>query len=146
MAQESLLVSFVLGVALLAVVVVFLGRGWRDYTPVAGWSRAERRSVLSRGADSPAVWTAAFVVLAVGFGMAAVLYVGGSGIPEGMAAVGGAFLVTAATLVFTLYVFYGTFVSAKNRGLKNSQAALLGAWAIGSLLVVAITVKLLGLF
>lgn len=146
MAQEPLLASFALGVGLLVAVVALLGRGRRSYSVVGGWTTRERRSVVSRGADSPAVWTAVFVAVTIGFGVSAVLFVGGSDVPDGMAAVGGAFLAGAAILAFALYVFYGTFVSARNRGLKNAQAALLGAWAIGSLFVVAVVAKLFGLF
>ncbi|ADQ67151.1 hypothetical protein C499_05328 [Halogeometricum borinquense DSM 11551] len=146
MAQESLLVSFVLGVSLIAAVVVLIGRGWRNYSVAGGWTTRESGSVLTRGADSPMMWTAAFLVAALAFGTAAVLFVAGAEVPEGMAAIGGAFLVAGTTLILILYVFYGTFVSARSRGLKNAQAAFLGAWALGMLFVVAIALKLLGLF
>ncbi|SFR68985.1 hypothetical protein [Halogeometricum limi] len=146
MVQSALLVSFVLGLGLLSVVVLLTGRGWRTYSVAGGWTTRPRPSALARGADSPAVWTAAFVAVTLAFGGAAILFVGGTEIPEGMAAMGGVVLVGLATLVFGSYVFYGTFVSARNRGLKNSQAALLGAWAIGALFLVAVTLKLFGLF
>ncbi|MUV57702.1 hypothetical protein [Halogeometricum sp. CBA1124] len=145
MAQESLVVSFVLGVALIAAVVALTGRGWRQYSVAGGSTTGGGRSVVSRGADSPMVWTVAFLVAALAFGGATVLFVGGAEV-SGMAALGGGFLLAATILVFASYVFYGTFVSARNRGLKNAQAALLGAWAIGSLFVLAVALKLFGAF
>jgi hypothetical protein len=145
MAQESLVVSFVLGVALIAAVVVLTGRGSRQYSVAGGWTTGGGRSVVSRGADSPIVWTVAFLAAALAFGGAAVLFVGGAEV-SGMAGLGGAFLLAAAILVFASYVFYGTFLSARNRGLKNAQAALIAVWALGSLFVLAVTLKLFGTF
>lgn len=149
MAQEALFAGLVFGVAL-AAAVVLTGRGRREYSVAGGWATrtgtGTRPSALSRAADSPAAWTAAFVVVALAFGGAAVLFVAGGDVPAGLAAAGGAFLLAAAVLVFGLYVFYGTFVSARGRGLKNAQAALLGVWALGSLFVLAVALKLLGAF
>lgn len=147
MAQEALFVGLLFGVALVAAVVL-TGRGRREYSVAGGWTtRGEARpSALSRTADSPAVWTAAFVAVALAFGGAAVLFTAGGDISTELAAAGGAFLLVAAVLVFGLYVFYGTFVSARGHGLKDAQAALLGVWALGSLFVLAVVLKLLGAF
>lgn len=146
MAQTALLLTFLLGIGLLVGVAWFAGRGRRGYTFTADWAHRERPSAAARAVDSPAVWTVGFVTAALAFGLAAVAFVGDASVPEWLAAAGGVFLAAAATLVFVCYLFYGTFVSARNRGLKNSQAALLGSWAIGALLLVAITFKLLGAF
>ncbi|MDS0298958.1 hypothetical protein NDI76_09385 [Halogeometricum sp. S1BR25-6] len=145
MAQEALFAGLVFGVAL-AAAVVLAGRGRREHSVAGGWTTRTSPSTLSRTADSPAAWTAAFVAVALAFGGAGVLFVAGGDVPAELAAVGGAFLLAAAVLVFGLYVFYGTFVSARGRGLKNAQAALLGVCALGSLFVLAVTLKLLGAF
>ena len=52
-------------------------------------------------------------------------------------------LAVAFALVLAAYLFWGTYVSAKNHGLASSLAAALGSWVLGLILVIVVTAKLL---
>lgn len=145
MAQTSLLVGTLIGSLLVGALVVLLGRGAKSYSlpqPIAGDGE---QSLVARLAHSPGAWTAAFLLACVGFAGAALAFVGVVSLPEGTQAVVGAVLLAGGTLAFVFYLFYGTFASARGRGLENSHAAVLGSWAVGLLFVAAIALKLLGI-
>jgi hypothetical protein len=143
MAQEVLAGSVLFGVVLVAIVAYLSGRGWRTYAPAGGFA-GDGESPLSRAARSPAVWTLAFVLGTVAAGVAAVAFVDGS-VPEALQRNAGIVLAGGAALVLTGYLYYGTYVSARNRGLMRSQAALLGSWSVAMLALVVITLRLVGL-
>jgi hypothetical protein len=142
MAQTALVVSFLFGVALVATVAFVAGRGWREYTPAVAGRGDGGASPAARAANDPTVWTVVFLVAAVGGVGATVLVVGGGGgaLQQGA----GVALAVGAAAVLVGYLFYGTFVSARGRGLKSSQAAALGTWMLGMLAIAVITIKLLG--
>ena len=71
------------------------------------------------------------------------LFVGGGG---ALGRGAGVVLAAGAATVLVAYLFYGTFISARGRGLSNSQAAALGSWALGLLAIAVISFKLLGVF
>lgn len=142
MAQTALVVSFLFGVALVATVAFVAGREWREYTPAVGDRSGDGPGLVSRAASDPTVWTVAFLVAALGGVGATVLFVGDGG--EGLRQGAGVFLAVGAAVVLVGYLFYGTFVSARGRGLKSSQAAALGSWALGLLGIAVISFKLLG--
>lgn len=147
MAQVALLLSSLIGILLLGVVAALIGRGSRGYTlPARITSEEGEPSRFARAARSPAVWTLAFVGAALGLAGAALAFVGVISLPEGTRAVAGLALAAGTGLLLLFYVFYGTFASARARGLGSSQAAALGSWMIGLLFVVIIALKLLGLF
>ncbi|MFC7203445.1 hypothetical protein ACFQJC_07970 [Haloferax namakaokahaiae] len=146
MAQGFLFAGFVVGLVLLAVVVAFIGRGRREYH--VAFVTGERETLgesMRRWSSNPAVLSLGFLALAVGFGGAAVLFIGGAGIPEGMASAAGAFLIGATVLVVVTYLFYGSYNTARSWGLKRSQAVLVGSWVLGALFVVTVSLRLLGL-
>jgi hypothetical protein len=145
MAQEILVGSVLFGVAVVAIVAYVSGQGWRHYTPSGRFRRVDGPSAFRRALGDPAVWTLAFVLGVVAAGAATVTFVSG-GIPDALQQNAGLFLAVGAAVVLTAYLFYGTFVSARNRGLKNSQAAALGSWSVALLALAAIVFKLVGLF
>ncbi|WP_396612512.1 hypothetical protein ACH9L7_04350 [Haloferax sp. S1W] len=151
MAQTGLFIGFVLGVVLLALVIAYIGRGWRHYTPMAsvggggGSSGGETSSPISGWSEDPTVLSLAFLLLALGFGAVAVLFVGGAGVSEEMTNAAGAVLVAATVFVVVAYLFHGTYHAARSRGLERSQAVLIGSWVLGLLFIVTIMLKLLGL-
>ncbi|ELZ60744.1 MULTISPECIES: hypothetical protein [unclassified Haloferax] len=158
MAQTGLFLGFVLGVALLALTVFLTGRGWRQYsvtnvpTPTGGGSSGnagtdESTAVTAadRWADDPTVLSLVFLLAALGFGAVAVLFVGGSTIPESVSDAAGPVLVAGTLTVVVTYLFYGTYHAARGRGLERSQAALLGSWVLGLLFVVGVALRLVGL-
>jgi hypothetical protein len=128
--------SVLMGALVLAIVGAILRlREWNDYSPGEGTGGLASLRGL---ADSPTVWIAAFLLLTVGFGGAAVLYVSGA-FPAGalLPALG-----AATFLVITGYLFVGAYSSALSRGRPTSQAVFEGTMLIGFLFVLAIAVKL----
>lgn len=145
MAQSVYLLSLLFAVALVATVVFVSGRGWRDYSPPEQFRGGDGPSLAVRAAHDPAVWAVAFVTLVVGFGGGTVLLVSGD-TSEAVKQGAGVFLVGATVVVLAAYLFYGTVISARGRGLKNSQAVALGSWMLGLAFIAAVTLKLLGAF
>jgi hypothetical protein len=145
MAQSTLLLSVVAGVVLVATVAFLSSRGWRQYAPAALGTRGEaERSPLAELAGNQTVWVLAFLAAIVVFGGGTVMAVGGGPSAE-MAGTAGLVLVAAAATVAVGYLFVGTFMAAKGRGLGNAAAAMLGSWVLGLLFIVVLVVKLMGL-
>ena len=139
MAESAYLASaFVTGALLLAVwVLVSRMENWRSYE-LSGVNLGGEGGSL---ADSPAAWTAGFLLMVLVAGGGALLLVSDA---EFAASVGGWMAVAAIFGVLLVgYLVYGTYDSARSRGLHSAQAALLSAWLFGSLIVVAIAAKLL---
>ena len=143
MVQTVLVGSLLFGLLLVGIAAYLSGHGWRRYAPLL--ERADDRSSLRRVLDSPAVWTLVFLVAVIAAGVAVVAFVAGE-LPEGINQLAGLFLVAGTVIGLTLYLFYGTFVSARNRGLKNSQAAAFGSWAVALLFIAVVVFKLMGMF
>jgi hypothetical protein len=147
----NLLSTVAMGLLLIGVVAFVRARGWR---PTTGSWRPEPAESGGSGTDalshyseaaietarSPKVWYVTFVLLVLGFPGGAVLLVASP--PE----IGGAVflgLSLAFGAVLCAFLVWGIYRSGRHRGLKSAQAAMAGAWALGSLLVVAIVVKLI---
>lgn len=126
--------------------MLFTARGWRHYTvsavPAGG---GPSQSTDRQWSDDPTVLSLIFLLVALGFGAVAVLFIGGSGIPEGVTNAAGTTLIVATVTVTVAYLFYGTYHAARGRGLKRSQAALAGSWVLGLLFTIGVTLRLLGL-
>lgn len=139
MAETAYLMSAVVTGALLVTVWTFVSRmeNWRSYK----LPNAELDAHGSNLADSAGVWAAGFFLLVAVVGGGAVLAVSN---PSLASAVGSWVAVAAvfAVLLFA-YLIWGTYSSVRHRGLHSAQAALVSAWLVGSLVLVAITVKLL---
>ncbi|MFC6872155.1 hypothetical protein [Halobellus marinus] len=143
MAQTMLLVSFLLGIGLVVGLVVLLTRGrYHHSADLAGSGNLAQR--LGRATRKPAVWAATFVLLTLLAGGATVLAVGGYGVSTDVSAGATTLLATLGTVLVVGYVFYGTFVAARARGLHAAQAAAFGSWALGLLVLVAVAASLLG--
>jgi len=146
MAQSMVLISVLTGVVLVATVVFLSGRGWRQYTPAPLGAAPERgRSSVTALAENPTVWVLAFVAAVAVFGGATVAFVGG-GVSESAVQLGGLVLLVGGGLVAVGYLFFGTFIAAKGRGLGNAAAAALGSWVLGLAFILVVVVKLMGLF
>ncbi|WP_327053449.1 hypothetical protein [Halomicrococcus gelatinilyticus] len=128
------------GIALVALAATLArSRDWRVYAPPSeerdGFDAAEATM------QSPTTWLWAFLLLALGVGGGAVLYVAGpAGVVRRSAwlAMG---IVTA--VMFGGFAFWGTYESVRHRGVGSATAALAGLWLVGGLFVVAVVVKLL---
>ena len=143
MVQTALVGSLLFGLLLVGIAAYLSGHGWRRYAPLL--EGVDTRSSLRRALDSPAVWTVAFLVVVVAAALGALAFVAGE-IPAETQQAAGLFLAAGTAVGITLYLFYGTFVSARSRGLKSSQAAALGSWAVGLLFIVVVVFKLMGMF
>ena len=141
MAQTTLIISVLSGVALVAMIAFVAERGWRQYTPAVTGGREGEASLVARAAGDPTVWAVAFLVAVIGTVGATVLFLGGGGALQRWA---GLFLAGGAVAVFVAYLFYGTVVSARGHGLANSQAVALGSSVLGLLGIAVITLRLLG--
>ena len=141
MAPPVYLASAVLfGIALVALAATLArSRDWRVYAPPSeergGFDAAEATL------QSPTAWLWTFLLLALGVGAAAVLYVAD---PAGVVRRSAWLAMGLATAVlFGGFAFWGTYESARHRGVGSAAAALAGLWLVGGLFVVAVVVKLL---
>jgi hypothetical protein len=148
MAQSAFLISVLTGVVLVVTMAFLSGRGWREYTPASlGGSAGSRDGpALADLAGNPTVWVVAFLAAVGVFGGATVAFVGGAGDAGGVVGAAGLVLLVAAGLVAVGYLFFGTFIAARGRGLGNAAAAALGSWVLGLLFIVVLVVKLMGVF
>lgn len=139
MAESAYLTSALLTGALLLAVWVLVARmeNWRSYELTTPIPDRDGRSL----ADSPAAWTAGFFLMVLVAGGGAVLLVSDAALA---ASVGGWTALAGIFGVLLLaYLLYGTYSSARHRGLHSAQAALLSLWLFGSLFLIAIAAKLL---
>lgn len=139
MAETAYLMSALVTGALLFTVWTLVSRmeNWRSYE----LPNTELDARGSNLADSAEAWTAGFFLLVLVVGGGAVLAVSN---PSLVSAVESWVAIVAlfGVLLFA-YLLWGTYSSARHRGLHSAQAALLSAWLFGSLFLVVITIKLL---
>jgi hypothetical protein len=129
-------VSAVMAVFLVAVVAFLASRAWKGYAPGDGGGESLLRSLKG----SPVVWVFSFLLVVGAVAASVVVFVSGS--PAQQALVSGV-LVGVGALLLVGYVGYGTFTSTRAHGHTNAVAAMLSAWALGVLLLFAITASLL---
>ncbi|USZ69836.1 hypothetical protein NGM10_15635 (plasmid) [Halorussus salilacus] len=92
-------------------------------------------------ADSPAAWTAGFLALAFAVGGGAVVLVSDASLAAGIGDSWVA-LVAAFAVMLGAYLLWGTYNSARVRGLHSAQAVLVSAWLFGLLFVAAVALDL----
>jgi hypothetical protein len=140
MAQTAYLTSaLVTGVLLLAVwMLVLRMENWRQYEPAGAEERRYDRS--SGDGDSVGAWIAGFLALTLVAGGGAVLLVSDAS----LAAAAGSWVALVALFGVLLgaYLLWGTYSSARFRGLPSAHAALVSAWLFGILSVAVIAIKL----
>lgn len=162
MAQATYLVSaLVMGVLVVVVAVATLRlRTWQHYTvqvprnmaTVAAETRAAQaagrpqspeftlpgEALADRLVHSQATWYLGFVVVALGFGAATLLSLGGDTAPAATT-IGLLFV-----LVLGLYLPIGLYVALRNRGHASARAAGEAALVLGVVAIVAIVGNLVG--
>lgn len=151
MASVSYMFSTLLmGLLVVGVAVALVRLGNRRQRPAAAGGGDGRTddgtdtlgrygSAIGRMARNPGTWYVVFFLLVFGFVGGALALV--TSPPE----IGGAvFLALGLAFAAALCAFlaWGVYQSSRYRGLKSAQAAMVGAWVLGSLLIVAIVVKL----
>lgn len=140
MAQQFVLATSLFGVLLVAV-TVYLTEGWRHDAP-SPQATGSAGSRVVQATHEPWVWTLSFLVAALAFGMGTLAFINGSLTP--LSGAMGTLLAVAGAFVLVGYLFYGTFVAARGRGVSDSLAAAIGAWVVGIVGVVAVVVHLFG--
>lgn len=145
MAEPAYFVSALVTGILLLGVWAFLARieDWRRYQPASTLPQPDRGGDTggsARSDDSTTAWIVGFLLLTLSVGGGAVLIVSD---PSFAAGVGEWVAVSVAFGLMLLgFLLWGTYSSARHRGLPSAHAALLSAWLLGSLSVTAIAVKL----
>lgn len=119
-------------------------RAWRQYTPGASGfgAGAGRESRLAAFVRSPAAWMLGFVLLALVFGGGALAFIGGLSLPEGVSQAAGLSMAAAAVVLLVSFLVVGVYRAAKDRGIPSSQAAAMGAWVFGLVVLTVVTVRL----
>jgi hypothetical protein len=142
MAETAYLASALATGALLLGVWALVVRmeDWRHYEPSTSGGGGRVRARSDDDGDSVAAWAAGFFLLALVVGGGAVLFVSDAAFA---AAVGNWVAIAAAFGALLVgFLLWGTYSSARFRGLQSAQAALLSAWLFGSLFVASIVAKL----
>ncbi|WP_255196919.1 hypothetical protein [Halorarius litoreus] len=131
--------SAVLMTVLVLVVVgavLRFGR-WQSYVVGEAESVGER---WNRVKSSPATWTAVFLLLSLGFGGLAVLWVSDTSLPG--AGMFGVALAALGALVLGGYLFVGVYNAARSRGRPAAWGLFEAVVMVGFAAVVAIMVNL----
>ncbi|WP_440989820.1 hypothetical protein [Haloarchaeobius baliensis] len=129
-------VSAVMAVFLVGVVAFLASRAWKGYAPESSTDGSLLRSLTG----NQLVWVLSFLLVVVAVAASVVVFVSGT---AGQQAIVSAVLVGVGALLLVGYVGYGTFTSSRARGHTSAVAAMLSAWALGALLLFAITASLL---
>ena len=131
----STLVMGLLGVGVVALMLRV--RRWQHYTPRVAYDDIDAggrpTTGLARMAGQTNTWTAAYILLVLGFLLGAVVYSSG-------AVTGTAMLAALAALV-AVYLVAGIYFAMREHGRPSAQAAAGSAVATGMLSVLAITVS-----
>ena len=134
MASAVLMTAFVLVVV---GAVLRFGR-WESYAIGEAEGIGERWHRLK---SSPATWTAVFLLLSLGFGGLAVLWVSGISVPG--AELFGVALAALAGVVLGGYLFVGVYNAARSRGRPAAWGLFEAVVLVGFAVVLAITVNLM---
>ena len=94
-------------------------------------------------ARTPAVWSIAFVVLALGVGGLAVLAVGNFDLVEGLSGSLFAVVYGVVGLLLVGFVFAGAYFGARGRGLGNAHGIAAGSFAAGLAFLVLVVGQLI---
>lgn len=140
MVSTFLLSTLAMGVVLVGVAVFMQRmRKWRHDKPDADESGFDAIASLVK---SPRAWFAAYAVLMlVGAGSVYVI-VGGAGVPDSLVDSGMLILGAVFGVALLVFVGAGTYAMVRGHDRSSSQAAGMGAAAVGFVLLAAVAVKL----
>jgi len=140
MVQVSLVASTVLmGVILLAVAVALATYGpRRKHAVTTGGASAS--GTARRVAESPAAWIGVFLLLTAVATAGAILFV----VEPAVSVPGGPMALLGVIIVAVLgYLVWGTYQSSRYRGLHRPAALAVAAWAVGTLVLIAVALRLM---
>lgn len=142
MAQLAYLASAVLmGFVLVAVAAMVVK--WRAWTPGAAVADRSGRKEVAASFNNPQGWTAGFLLATLLLAAGALLFASGTALPAVGLTVVGVVIAALFVVLIGVFLFYGVYAMALNRGLMRSQAVMLGSWAIGLLFILTIIAVLL---
>lgn len=121
--------------AVVTAVAVVRGFGWRRYRPRFG---VTGRSDAPDAVGTPTAAVVVLVALTVGVVGGGLLFVRTGGTPSTTTIVVAPFVAVAG------YLVVGVYTTARSRGYHRGQAAMLSAWSVGGLLLLAVAGTLLG--
>ncbi len=130
---STLVTGFVL---LITIVTVLRIRKWERNEPLLK-PDADVSSVL----ENPTILTGIFLVLALGFTLGAIAYVGGISVGIDPAMIG-QLLIGAFGVVVVLFVLVGVYLAARARGLSSAPAVGVSSVLFGILVLTIILVRL----
>ncbi|MFB6148068.1 MAG: hypothetical protein ABEJ48_00230 [Halobacteriales archaeon] len=142
--------TLLMGAIVLAVAVLIMRlRAWRaSPTPhgggdggTGGFSSAVADGLVKLARD-PMGWTLAFVVTILLFGGATLVFAGWVSVPPALQGTLGLLIGGLFGLLFVIYIFAGTYLAARSRGLANSMAVAVGSWVVAMLFLAALALKL----
>ncbi|RAW45164.1 hypothetical protein DQW50_10160 [Halorubrum sp. 48-1-W] len=145
MVSLTLLSTALMGLLVLATIVAAARIGGQR-APGADDSVDTYTAITRRLAEvvrTPAVWSIAFVVIALGVGALVVLSVGNFAFVEGFSGSLLAIVYAVVGLLLTGFVFLGAYFGVRGRGLGNAHGVAAGSFAAGLVFLVLITVQLL---
>ncbi len=138
MAAVNLVSTLAMGVILLMIVVgISRFRSWHAAPASATGGRR-----VDVGVQGPVAWSIGFVVAALLVVTIVIAYVDGS-FPAIGVGVAETLLLGVFAAGISLLLAAGFYVTARNRGLPRSMAVAAGSVVVGTLLLLAITAKLL---
>lgn len=146
MVSLTLLSTAVMGLLVVATFAAVARIGGQRVAPSADEPDDRYAAVtdaLSEIVRTPAVWSIAFVAIALGVGSVAILAVGNFGFTEGLSGSLLSVAYAAVGLLVTGFVFLGTYFGARGRGLGNAHGVAAGSFAAGLVFLVLIAVQLL---
>lgn len=139
MAVSNAVIGAVMGFVLLLIAgSVNVIRAWRRESPEA---EAPGRS-FAQVLDDPATWNVVFIVIALAFGVGAVVFVGGIDIPAVGQETVGQVLVVSFGILLGLFFLAGLYSSVRARGVESAPAIGVLSAILGLLVLVAILAKL----
>lgn len=149
MATLTLLSTFLMGIAVVAVFVAVTRIGTTRAAPRSTPEPVEKNlydTTVTRIVaflQTPAVWTAGFILLTLGIGFGALVAVGNFGVPESVTA--RLFSVVSAIIPILIagFVFFGSYTAIRQRGLGHAQGIVTGVIALSGMLVLAVALQLI---
>lgn len=139
---STFLLSTVATGAVLVAVAVFIRRlrHWRHDKPE---SESSGFDALASFFKDPRSWIASYALLMIVAAGGVYVALGGAGVPESLANAGPMILGGIFAAAILVFVGAGTYTAVRGHNRSSSQAAGMGAFAVGLLLLAAIAVKLI---
>lgn len=149
MATLTLLSTLLMGLAVVAVFVAVTRIGTTRAAPRSTPEPVEEdlyEVTITRIVaflQTPAVWTAGFILLTLGVGLGALVAVGSFGVPETVTTPLLSVVSAVIPILLAGFVFFGSYTAIRQRGLGHAQGIIAGIIALGAVLILAVALQLI---